>query len=247
MKHTLSIVLLVIVVLAGMSIAPKMGTGIDGSPEISREVVINAPIPDVREYPCYKIIDEEYEKWSKPELMKIKKSISSEDEAVDIANQYIQDHGGFPEGAYLYDVESIHVRRTNQTDGRVMENEPINVKVTYNRLIDGAPVVGSGDTIVVSVGEDGEILCFFKNWRELEKVGNKEMIPVQEALEVLKKGEKLENAMENIESIEINKIEVGYFPSETGSEQEFYEPVWIFRGVDSNGHDVIKVIKEVAE
>lgn len=247
MKYTWAIIVSIAFILVFLSMITNTNTEIAGILGLSEEIIIKAPIPDAEEYPYYKVIYEEHEIWSKPELMKPKESLPSDEDALKIADQYVQDHGGFPEGAYLNSVESLSVWSVNKMTNEVIKKDPIIVEVTYNRLLNEIPVVGPGDTICVSIGEDGEILYFFRTWRLLEERGYKEMIPAQKAIELLRNGEVIEKSIGNSGHIDINKIEVGYFSENSGNEQEFYEPVWIFRGVDSQGNNVTRVVKGVLE
>jgi regulatory protein YycI of two-component signal transduction system YycFG len=110
------------------------------------------------------------------------------------------------------------------------------------------PVVGSGDTITVSLGENGEIIYFSKSWRILEEAGVMDVISGEEAIGKLKSGQVMNNPMGDISSVvEIQKAEIGYFSATPDTEQEYYEPVWIFTGVDSYGDNVISIVKGVAE
>jgi hypothetical protein len=247
----LGIMLLVVTSMAGLVfISDNDIKSVSGLGQ-TEEFIINTTIPATTgQFPCYKVLYEEREEEGSPDMMDTKDSIPSEEESLEITSQFIQKYGGLPEDAYLYDVNSLYLKQINKSSGEpVVEAEyPIMVEVTYNRRIDGMPVVGSGDTITVSLGENGEIIYFSKSWRILEEAGVMDVISGEEAIGKLKSGQVMNNPMGDISSVvEIQKAEIGYFSATPDTEQEYYEPVWIFTGVDSYGDNVISIVKGVAE
>ncbi|ATU08468.1 two-component system regulatory protein YycI [Methanohalophilus portucalensis] len=125
---------------------------------------------------------------------------------------------------------------------------PVMNEVTYKKNINGMPVEGPGDTITVSLGENGEVTYFSKSWRTLEEIGTTEVISGEEAIDKLKAGQIMRNTVGKTSPvIEIHKAEIGYFSATPDSEQEFYKPVWIFKGVNSNGGNVTRIVGGVAK
>lgn len=237
-----------------MVIASNMNTFTTGTEKarilgLSEDVSINAPMPATKEYPRYKVLNEDFDRVHESGFTGTRESLPSEEEAIKFATEYVQKHGGIPDGAYLSNVETQYVDLMETRDGEpvVVERHPEYIIVDFRRQIDGLQVAGSGDSITLFIGDDGEILYFFKTWRELEELGNVEMISAEEATEKLKRGETLKDTAGDSGSIEINQIEVGYYSEVKGYEQKFYEPVWIFKGVDSHGYNVTKVVKGFVE
>jgi regulatory protein YycI of two-component signal transduction system YycFG len=108
--------------------------------------------------------------------------------------------------------------------------------------------VGPGDTITVSLGENDEVIYFFKTWRELEQVGEMSIIDVDTAIKNLQEGKTTRKpAGIDYPMVEISEMEVGYFSDASDNEQEFYKPVWIFRGTDDHGNNVTKYVNGVAK
>lgn len=66
--------------------------------------------------------------------------------------------------------------RSTTTDGK---NQGVVVdkilKLTYGRVLDSLPVIGSGSKIIVKVGENGEILGMIRRWRELNLSTKKQL------------------------------------------------------------------------
>jgi hypothetical protein len=158
--------------------------------------------------------------------------------------------GQLPEDSYLSDVEVLYLKTINTSTGQdiVEKEEPVLVEVSYNRQINGVPVVGPGDFITVSLGDDGEIIYFFKTWRELEIAGEVSIIDANTAIKNLQEGKTIQKpAGSERPIVEINDIKIGYFSDVTGSNQDFYKPVWIFKGIDDRGYEVVKCVDGVAK
>jgi regulatory protein YycI of two-component signal transduction system YycFG len=249
LKYLLPILLLIVAIIATVAVS-NMNNSVTGVLGMSDDITIKAQIPETSSsVPYYKVVSEENENEQKSGLMKVRESLPSEKEAVAIADQYLRDKGSFPEDASISNIETITMqeRDTSSGEGVVVGEYPLFVEVSYDRHINGMPVVGPGDSITVSLGDDGEVIYYAKYWRKLEQVGNVEVISGDKAIEKLNRGETIVQEAGYGGSIEINNIELGYFSNGAGDEQEFYEPVWIFRGVDSYGYNVTKVVKGVAE
>ena len=215
------------------------------------DFVINAQIPETTStVPYYKVLKEESIHESQSNVIKARESVPSEDVATKIAEEYLLENGYIPEDAYLSDVESLYLKTINTSTGKevVEKKEPVLVEVTYKRQIGDIPVVGPGDSIAVSLGEDGEVIYFFKTWRELELAGEITVIDANTAIKDLKEGKTIQKpAGSENPIVEINDIEIGYFSEASGSEQDFYKPVWIFKGIDDHGNSITKCVNGVAK
>jgi len=216
-------------------------TALGGSRRI--EIVKDIALPEAPQtVPYYKVLDEDHEEEIDPELMTTQQNIPSEEEAMSIAEAYLQSHGGLPNDAILKDVQSQFVKKV--TNGEVVESMPLMTEVTYGRIINGMPVVGPGDTILVAIGENGKILCFLKTWRTLEEAGQTEIIEAEHACDKLKNGETIETPLSSYRNpIKINKMYLAYYSKVTGEEQTFYKPVWVFEGIEKRGGDVLMVVE----
>ncbi|WP_462273110.1 hypothetical protein [Methanohalophilus sp.] len=82
----------------------------------------------------------------------------------------------------------------------------------------------------------------------LEEIGTKKVISGEKAIEKLKAGQIMRNPVgETSPVVEIHKAEIGYFSATPDSDQEYYEPVWIFRGTDDHGNNVTRIVDGVAK
>ncbi len=190
----------------------------------------------------YRVLGEEYDEEIDPDCMNTQDDLPSEEEARTIAEGYIESHEGLPDGAVLKDIQSQYLGKV--TNGEEVERIPLLTEVTYGRIIDGMPVVGPGDFILVCVGENGKILAYLKTWRNLEEAGQTNIITVNDAIAELEKGKTIETPISPYRgTITIDDIYLGYYSKPAGEKQEFYEPVWIFDGFDSKGEYVNMVIE----
>lgn len=247
LKYALPILLLIIAIIATVVVS-NMNNSVTGVLGMSDDITIKAQVPETSSsVPYYKVISEENENEQKSGLMGVRESLPSEKEALLIANQYLRDKGSLPKDAHLSRVETNYLEKvdTSSGEGVVVEEYPVCVEVTYDRYINGMSVVGLGDSITVTLGDDGEVLYYAKYWRKLDQVGSVDVISGDKAIEKLNRGETIVQEAGDSGTIEINNIELGYFSYGPEDEQEFYEPVWIFRGVDSHGYNVTKVVKGV--
>jgi hypothetical protein len=167
---------------------------------------------------------------------RVREFLPSEDEAVRFAEEYIESHGGMPDDAVFGGVSTVY--STLYRDDEVVEKKPVVIQVGYHRVFNGMPIDGPGDTIDLDIGNNGTILSFLKSWRELEYAGEREMLNASEAVERLQKGETIYKLGGPLHTIEIYSMELGYYSAELRVKQEYYEPVWIFRGKRSDGDNV---------
>jgi len=189
--------------------------------------------------PYYKVLSEERDEKVDPSFMKVQDNIPSEEQAKDIASAYIQSHGGLPNDAIFKKVEQQHVQKVDYTNGQVVETYPLATEITYTREINGVQVVGPGDFIFISIGENGKVLCCLKTWRVLQRAGYTDLIPINDAVTKLERGEYMQMPLDQYRSpVTINEISPGYYSKAKGETQDFYKPVWIFTGTDSVGEIV---------
>lgn len=250
-KMMVSMFLLLIMAAGIIHFMPNSERNVSGELGMSENIIMTAQVPDVKDtVPYYKVIKEERIHESESNIMSPKKSVPSEDEAIKIANEYLQHNDYLPEDAYRFNVQTLYVETINTSTGEdvVEREEPVLVEVSYSRRIGEFPVVGPGDTITVSLGENGKVIYFFKTWRELEQVGEMPIIDANTAIKNLQEGKTIRKSADiDYPVVEISEMEVGYFSNVSDIEQEFYKPVWIFRGTDDHGNNVTKYVNGVAK
>lgn len=201
---------------------------------VPREV-ISENYPEKIAY--YKVIGADFDDELSSECMSTQENIPSEEKAKIIAEEYIKANGGLPEDAIFKGVQEQYLKKKQGKEE--IEEIPLLTEVTYRREINGVPVVGPGDFILVSIGENEKVLCYIKTWKRIEKAGQMDIINVYDAIEKLENGNYMDIPLSPYDHpITINKISIGYYSQAKGIEQEFYKPVWIFNGTSSHGEEV---------
>ena len=154
--------------------------------------------------------------------------LPSKDEAVKIAENYMSSQNISPKDmAQLKLVHTGGVRAQSVLDGQ--RAGPIVDKLitlTYGRVIDSLPVIGSGSKIIVNIGDKGEVMGMTRRWRELN-MGEKKQAKAEE---LFTKAEAEEQAKKQIQA------EFGQVPYEIRSSAKSYydgngnylQPVWAF-------------------
>jgi len=187
----------------------------------------------------YKVVDESRDKIIKSGYMKPQSNSPSEEEAKDIADSYLSSHGGIPEDAVVSYIEPQYLKKIDYTTGEILETRSLGIDVNYGRIINGMQVAGPGDFIMVSVGGDGKVLCHLGSWRSLEEAGEVEVISPDTALSRLENGQVIDRPLSPIRgSLTVNEMCLGYYSEASLVYQEFYQPIWIFKGVDSQGENI---------
>ncbi len=250
-KIALSMLIIFVLAIGAINYIPDAEGTVSKELGLDTDFVINAQFPEeVSSFPYYKVLSEENVHESQSNILKAREAVPSEDEATKVVHDYLLKKGQLPEDSYLSDVEVLYLKTINTSTGQdiVEKKEPVLVEVSYNRQINGVPVVGPGDSITVSLGDDGEIIYFFKTWRELEIAGEVTIIDANTAIKNLQEGKTIQKpAGSERPIVEINDIKIGYFSDVTGSNQDFYKPVWIFKGIDDRGYEVVKCVDGVAK
>lgn len=104
--------------------------------------------------------------------------------AVRISEEYLQKYRLHPKNKE--EVKLLHsggLRADSGPKGEVIDKM---LTLTYGRVIDKIPVLGSGSRIVVNIGDKGEVTGLTHKWREVNYEGRKEvteaeLIPEKEA------------------------------------------------------------------
>lgn len=152
----------------------------------------------------------------------------TDEEAVLIAQEYLEFHDLLPEDAVFEYVE-MNVVTMSSEEGKVLKETPTSVSVSYGREINGLPVVGPADTLWVEIAKNNEVVFCFKRWRNLSQFGEVNITSPEEAYDKLLDGKVLGKHF-RIEPFEIYNISLGYYSYIELESQEFYKPVWIFYG-----------------
>jgi PKD repeat protein len=172
-------------------------------------------------------------------LMLPKDNVTSAQEAPIIAEQILTQNGGLPPDAEMGNSYTNYLKKIQSSTGRVLESSPTDTSVFYHRRINTVPVVGQNDKIVVSMGNEGELLYLFKIWRTLEATGsNASIIPISNAIEKLQRGE-LIRSTNGVGNITIENATLCYYEKSRTEPSIIIEPVWVFYGNSTSGDPAV--------
>lgn len=212
---------------------------------------IEAKVPETPRYiPLYKgiLLEDDLErhfKYRAPNRYLTKNSTPSESEAPAIAEKALDAYGGLPSDAVLslvYISESV----TESSSGEIIKRSPVMTQVFYSRQIEGLPVVGESDEIVVDLGEGGGVLVVMKRWRTLEKTGEvAEVIQPEKAVEKLMRGETL-TKLQSSKTAHIDDVRLGYYEKPGKVREIILEPVWIFRSTSRPDYEFLVYARQFA-
>ena len=164
-------------------------------------------------------------RWMNPNDKDLPESLPSDDEAIQIATQYLEETGLMPPDAILCGVAHPQIVEYNE-DGEVIGIAFEDVQVSYSRTIDGRPVVGS--KLTAEIGGGGDILNVYKLWRDYAPEKEIAVITPQEAFEELKATGLAVDGKGP--TAVITGIELGYYEAPAMDEPTYLVPVYIFRG-----------------
>jgi glycopeptide antibiotics resistance protein len=161
-------------------------------------------------------------------------NIITEEDAPDAARRVLDQYGGLPSDAILSGTKTNYIYTHNSSSGKIIKTTPTDTTVFYDRKINGLPVVGLSDRIIVEFGENGKVLWVYKYWRTLEYTGNNiSIIPLNAAIDKLRDNEIFEKP-QGLRDVIIQNISLGYYEKNRTDPEVLFEPVWIFKGTTSS-------------
>lgn len=156
-----------------------------------------------------------------------KPNLPNEQQVDNIAREYLKANNLLPDN--LSEIKVGHIGGLRASKAGTNETIDKMRTITYNREIDGIPVVGPGSKIIVNVGDNNEITGLIHRWKGVDKgATSKRSLKVtelrgeQDAKNELTKRVKADWGQNAKVRIEDSKI--AYFDSNDG----FIQPVYVF-------------------
>lgn len=183
-----------------------------------------------------------------PDRIEERPSLPARDEAIELADAFLNERGQRPSDAEVSAVEVDQRQEVWEAGGSEPEEVyDVTLAVRYGRVLDGLQV--HGDEMAVIIGDGGEVVGMVKCWREVEAAGEVEVIPAEEAYEDLKAGRTIRPLeMPWYDRVSIEEIALGYWMEPRTIEQETVVPVWVFSGTayhDGSGESYQAYVKAV--
>ena len=161
----------------------------------------------------------------------------SDDEAVNVATNFLKNRDLLPEGAELIGTDHTEIHGIAKDGSETVFRE--DVEVWYGRQLNGMNVEGT--QLMLAIDADGNPFDYFTNWRSYEPYKKMPVKNPEKAFEDLQtKGVPV--GMNNPDKVTINDMYLAY-RTKAGAETETYlEPVWVFKGnVMVDGKSVMPV------
>lgn len=159
-----------------------------------------------------------------------KNNVTSEQEAPIVAQRILSQYGGLPTDAKMSGVYTNYYKEIFPENNTVFRSSPTDTTIFYQREINGSPVLGNSDEIIISLGSNGELLEYSKFWRTLDNSGkNITIITPSEATEKIRNLD-LVNRPREIIPATMDRITLGYYEVSKKEPEIYLEPVWIFTG-----------------
>ena len=152
----------------------------------------------------------------------------SKQEAITIAKNFIEEHGGLPEDSYLESVMPVVWIKEGSTsvDGFIIK---------YGRKHDNMKICGyAGDGIVIEVGANGDVRYFYKLWRNIARTSGKKYVTIS-AKECLEKALPQIQRLIKGDRYTISNMELVYYSESFNKEQREIIPAWKIDIADPQG------------
>jgi hypothetical protein len=208
-------------------------------------IVLNTQLPNgPSDMPVYKVLDQDTYRYHIGDYYAFK-DLPTDEEAIHMAYDFLTSRDLLPEDAVFHKTYTM-CETTRSSDG-VVTKTPIAIFVSYSRVIDSYPVVGLGDFIDVHISRIhqniNEVVTCQKYWRMIEYADDIEIISAEEAYQKLLREETIEEMPfpSKMEIFTINEVFLGYYSNVPSDHQEYYWPVWVFRGTILSGNQTLSV------
>ena len=159
-------------------------------------------------------------------------------EAIELAETFLSTKGLFPSDAVVSNVVADEQGEINTSTKKVSNVIKTDLQVIFDRKIDNVPVIGPGSKLKVYIGNDGEVTGFYKAWRAIEPYSECTIKTPEEAFEDLKAGKCRFAGPIGFDKAIVKEISLAYNIEAADKEQDFIEPVYVFKGELLFGEDV---------
>ena len=178
----------------------------------------------------YSIPDEEY-----PNAVEAQPSLPSGDEAIKIAESFVEKTNTSEEEGFVKNVEVNQKQQVWKSGTAEPEKSyDITTAVSYSRDLDGIPVYG--DEFSVIIGDGGEVVGLVKCWREVEQGGFGRLKTAEDAYDDLCNRDTVNPLnLAEYDKVTIDEISIGYWMEPRIYEQDEVRPVYVFSGTATKG------------
>jgi hypothetical protein len=162
------------------------------------------------------------------QLSEERQNVTTPEEAPEAARKAMEPYGGLPSDAVY---EGACTTYSEEYSGdTVVSREPMFTTVFYSQGINGIWVVGDTNSIILTLGSNGELLGLLKVWRNYMYIGDTPIISVNSAISKLQTGDVLDAPDARDENITIDSASLGYYADTLENNDTELEPIWMLFG-----------------
>lgn len=160
---------------------------------------------------------------------KVPDNLPEEQEAINIAEQFLKTHDLLPDG-----FDSVWA--TTETIGvyfpanKTASGYTVAWTIDFSRTLDGIGVDGAGEKLNVVIGDNGKILGVHVSYRDVSSYQIKAVKPVDQAYTEMINGNATKSTATTANKVLITEVYLCYWAELAGYGQEYFEPYYIFKG-----------------
>lgn len=165
------------------------------------------------------------------------------EDAIDSAEKFLRDKGLMPEDAEFSEVVTDFTELlTKDPDTGMVSIKKIamNKQVRFSRKpINGFPVIGAGSKLDVYIGDNGDVVGFYKCWREYEPFKLAVILTPSQALKILEEEKGIHVTL--TERVTLKEMYLAYYTLSASEVQQYLQPVYVFE-IDTGGEYIQEYI-----
>jgi len=167
--------------------------------------------------------------------------------AMDSAEKFLRDKGLMPEDAEFSEVVTDYTELSTKdpdTGTVSIRKMAMGKQVRFSREINGFPVIGAGSKLKVHIGDNGNVVGFYKCWREYEPFKPAVILTPSQALKILE--ERCGVHVTLTERVTLKEMYLAYYTLGATDVQEYLQPVYAFE-IDTGGYILTEIIPAVLQ
>jgi len=165
--------------------------------------------------------------------------LPSEEDAIMIATRYLKENDLLPDGAEKGKASYEYATSLDKDGVEILRYG--SVTVGFARKLNGLEVKGAG--VSVTLGGNGDIIGYSSDWRMYTPNNEYPIKSSETAFAELKKNG-IKTGIENPSQVTINNVYLAYASKAPAFEEEYLEPVWVFKGEKTTKDAKIKPVTE---
>jgi len=155
--------------------------------------------------------------------------VTSEQESQGVSQKILESYGGIPNDAVYNGASTSY---TEYYDNKsLIKKVPEFTTASYSQNINGRQVFGDSNSIILTLGSNGELLWIKKTWRNYTSDGEVQLISLDTAIDKLERQDWYETTWSPVEGhVTITSIAQAYYAQDINESAAKLEPLWVMVG-----------------